>query len=1252
MKTRFKLPPQNPASNRSPSLSYTKLEPRKLLSANTGNALDLFDQVNGFPTEAVSNIVDLAGEDSSQASSSNAPLPNDDLSHTSQDESVLSTLAADYVDDFLTPNPNSGWQYLWNENGEFGTPSGYTAMSFDTWRYRPENFDFPYLGATTAHPGSGIDEPDSGGINRFAIAAYTVGENGDYSITDSLITRTGAFGDGVEVSVHVNEQAIINSIQVAPTESASFDWALGTLIAGDIIYVGVGPDGPGNGSAKGNDGTTWDFSIMQTSSPSVTVSVDLGTQRYVGETTTLDRSKYFTFHSSGGGNDQQIADFQNAYDIGTGRQFWGPLPYAKNATGNVGTYPDIDPSTDQSVRATFPMVQTSHPRDAIRWDTDLQAAADWVTTYYTTVVDTVPKFFEPMNEPFVHAGDAEFADAPSADAMRLKMAELYAAIGEAVDLTPALADMNVVGYASAWPSSELWDFGHWDTRMKMFMDVAGEHMDAFSTHLYDGVNVTGQNNRRSGSNSEAILDLIETYSFAKWGFVKPHAITEFGGIEDGYGETYSDIRSAQSLRSINHLMFNLLEREDDLLISIPFISDKAAWFIDPANNCEPYTAALWRLDNPDAQCNGEFVHTWRINFFKLWKDVQGDRGLIRTGDPDIQAQLFVDGNTAYVAVNNLADQTQQVDLDFISGLSGLQNVEIRQMEVPVDAAQNPTYTETTQATAPDSITLNSGGTAVLVFNFDASLEFSETVRAQKYYTSQHLQPITANQTITFNLDGVETANSGTATLRMGIGRTHDLSKAPTLTVNGTEVDVPGDWKGYDQANRDDFFGVIDIDVPIDLLNINNVIEVTFPDTGGRVSSMILNVESRTSTEPVSRSIFYNESGFDGSGDSDAIAPDKAFLREGETATFNNYTSYVHGINGLVVDLNNGDASSISENDFEFKFGNEDNVDNWLTLSPNVTLTVDAGQGTDGSDRVLLEFGNGEITNGWLQVRVKASATTGLDTDNVFYFGNAIGETGNDPGNAIVNLSDIALTRSNQTGFSTTDVLDLYDFNRDARVNLADVSLARSNQSGFTPLRLITPTSGSNRASIGNGDMSKGSETIGGETKLSTELGGLPINSSSGESEKKSDVPFVAFDRINVTVVFNSIASHPAAWPPSVAPGDWFETQNYNYAGDSLLVGGFLTWTNTTGEDFTAKVYGQWDGEEEYEITTYTISDNSDGDPEQTIFSALGAVPDPMPTPNYVFAIRVELIDADGNIFSDQSHNVNFIYGCLPTSGGR
>lgn len=56
--------------------------------------------------------------------------------------------------------------------------------------------------------------------------------------------------------------------------------------------------------------------------------------------------------------------------------------------------------------------------------------------------------------------------------------------------------------------------------------------------------------------------------------------------------------------------------------------------------------------------------------------------------------------------------------------------------------------------------------------------------------------------------------------------------------------MPSNWAGYDQAGREQFFGVIPIPTNIkNIKNGNNTVELTFPDTGGFVSTVILNIEN-------------------------------------------------------------------------------------------------------------------------------------------------------------------------------------------------------------------------------------------------------------------------------------------------------------------------------------------------------------------------------------------------------------------------
>jgi hypothetical protein len=220
-----------------------------------------------------------------------------------------------------------------------------------------------------------------------------------------------------------------------------------------------------------------------------------------------------------------------------------------------------------------------------------------------------------------------------------------------------------------------------------------------------------------------------------------------------------------------------------------------------------------------------------------------------------------------------------------------------------------------------------------------------------------------------------------------------------------------------------------------------------------------------------RHIFYNRSAFDGGNAAanaadDAAIADKQALLPGGTAAFANYTSYTRGINGIMVDLAGvADPQEIDAADFTFKVGNEENLGNWTTVLPTPNVSVRIGDGAGGSDRATIIWDDNAIQNRWLQVTVLA-AGTGLAADDVFYFGNAIGETGfdgdpdPDPNTATVNAQDELAVRSHKTGFAPTSIANVYDFNRDRRVSASDELTAR--YLATTPdnaLKLIHPAAG-------------------------------------------------------------------------------------------------------------------------------------------------------------------------------------------------
>jgi len=232
---------------------------------------------------------------------------------------------------------------------------------------------------------------------------------------------------------------------------------------------------------------------------------------------------------------------------------------------------------------------------------------------------------------------------------------------------------------------------------------------------------------------------------------------------------------------------------------------------------------------------------------------------------------------------------------------------------------------------------------------------------------------------------------------------------------------------------------------------------------------------------VGRYVFYNNSTFDGNNpaadasDDNAIAPDKTPLLPGGTAAFANYTSYVRGLNGIIVDIGHL-AAQVTAADFEFRLGNDNNPAAWslATQQPAVSIRWGAGpllpDGITHADRVtltwedyyVLQSGNwvfnpNGIGQKWLQVTVKANANTGLSQNDVFYFGNAIGDSGDSAASTAVNIVDFGGARDNpHNAFNRALINDAYDFDRDQFVNVVELGLVRDNNTNaFNDLNLIT-----------------------------------------------------------------------------------------------------------------------------------------------------------------------------------------------------
>jgi hypothetical protein len=205
----------------------------------------------------------------------------------------------------------------------------------------------------------------------------------------------------------------------------------------------------------------------------------------------------------------------------------------------------------------------------------------------------------------------------------------------------------------------------------------------------------------------------------------------------------------------------------------------------------------------------------------------------------------------------------------------------------------------------------------------------------------------------------------------------------------------------------------------------------------------------TNSTVVGRSLFYNHSAYDGN-DSAANAADdgaisnKTALLPGQSASSANYSGFAGGINGIMIDVASLPTGSVPTADsFSFKVGAAGDPGTW-TDAPIPTISVRTGAGTGGSDRITLTWADGAIVNQWLQVTVNADAFTGLATPDVFYFGNLVGDVGNNDGSpaAMVSATDVAAVRSASFAPVTPDTAA--DFNKDGLVNAADTTIVKAN----------------------------------------------------------------------------------------------------------------------------------------------------------------------------------------------------------------
>lgn len=617
--------------------------------------------------------------------------------------------------------------------------------------------------------------------------------------------------------------------------------------------------------------------IIANNNPDITggetnIVANLNVNHITGSFSKFDRAKFITIHASQDENEwngnNQISDvrdnFLNGLDVYMGRNTGGiswhlsQLPEDSNNPGFVDSvalknrapywrnlYDSKTEIHQYENRNNLIVAGQLHPF----WTGEGQqytgqgwkfknatATGDYMGLYikefHSQNGQPKPAFIEVINEPAYErlGGPSDFSNNIQ------DIAEFHNDVADAIRIH--LPDAKIGGFTTAFPNFEKGDFERWNKRWKLFMDVAGEKMDFWSIHLYDWPSISGgQKQFRSGGNVEATFDMMEQYSMLKFGVAKPFIISEYGAQMNDYNkEQWTSFRDWLHVRSSSSLLMSFMDRPHLIASAINFLILKAEWGLE---NGVPYNHRIMRkLDEPNSY-TGEWVYTDMVKFYQLWSDVKGKRIDTTSDNLDIQIDGFVDDNKAYIIINNLNFADETINLN-IFGNNNNTITSIQKKQVYLDGT-NTIFENLSLDADTKSVILKSEATLILTYTFTNSIQIDETSRETKYYATDYLKPIIANETINFSINNVQKSNFGEAVLRIGLGRQHNLSLKPTVTLNGKNIEVPNNWRGDNQYQRERFFGLLEIPVSFDDLQENNQISVKFADNGGHISTITMQV---------------------------------------------------------------------------------------------------------------------------------------------------------------------------------------------------------------------------------------------------------------------------------------------------------------------------------------------------------------------------------------------------------------------------
>lgn len=500
--------------------------------------------------------------------------------------------------------------------------------------------------------------------------------------------------------------------------------------------------------------------------------------------------------------------------------------------------------------------------------------------------------------------------------------------------------------------------------------------------------------------------------------------------------------------------------------------DDPFFFVYVPFNTPDLIGGRWQTSNPDAGIEGDPRFTYQSGTFNaaasnshqtVTIDIPGytpqDGALIVIANEQ-QSVTLPNGSTALIPVHYTPLYTATADGKF--------EVEIRQgvnfervssgfqfMFIPfADPLRTPLgHGSVSTVTSVDAVSelgaavsINADGTvrydSTTAGGAIAALTPGQSIQDSFSYTIRDANGATSSATVAVTVRGENLAPT------LELAEASDSVVGGSMTISGSFVDGSThetqwsieasfdggvSWSTVGTVGESGNFGDLSINHGKSIAG-NYTAKIRVANSTGEISNVV-DAEFIVNAVVANRGLYYNGR-FGNQLDSSKHA-----LLPGQTSSFANYTGYIQGVTGLMVDLD-GNSGTVSTADFEFSVWNGIAATGWQPLTAAASVQYLPTGGTDGANRVQITFANGSVINTWLRITVKANERTGLATPDVFYFGSVMGDVNDESFASFVrgNESDLAVIINNQSPRPNSVPVDsAFDVNKDGRVNADDVA---------------------------------------------------------------------------------------------------------------------------------------------------------------------------------------------------------------------